>query len=155
MGGVPRVGGGGGGSQKSQIRPHVPQNVRKQQKNGDFVHFSAYKLLKSPFFAQKYLTRYTTKTFFKEYINFEIFVYLRHCGVMYTCSKFWKSYTPPAAQIRVKHSTDHGSFEHNRTIKTRAKNRQIYIIELLYKGSNELTECMLHQYAINISAEET
>jgi hypothetical protein len=74
---------------------------------------------------------------------------------MYTCSKFRKSYTPPAAQIRVKQSTDHGSFEHNRTIKTGAKNRQIYIFKPLYKGSNKLTECMLHQYAINISAEKT
>ncbi len=74
---------------------------------------------------------------------------------MYTCSKFQKSYTPPAAQIRVKHNTDHGSFEHNRTIKTGAKNLQIYIIKPPYKGSNELTECMLHQYDINISAEET
>ncbi len=37
---------------------------------------------------------------FEEYIKFKIVHYLSHCGV-YTCLKFRKSYTPPAARIRV------------------------------------------------------
>ncbi len=36
-----------------------------------FVYVLAYKSLKMPFFAQKYLTRYTHETFFEEYTNFE------------------------------------------------------------------------------------
>jgi hypothetical protein len=35
-----------------------------------------------PFFALKYLTRYTHETFFEEYINFKIFRNLSHCGVI-------------------------------------------------------------------------
>ncbi len=36
----------------------------------------------APFFAQKYFIRYTPKMFFQEYINFEIFCYLRRSGVI-------------------------------------------------------------------------
>jgi hypothetical protein len=36
-------------------------------------HVFAYKSPKTPFFAIKYLTRYTHETFFEEYINFKIF----------------------------------------------------------------------------------
>jgi hypothetical protein len=64
------------------VRPHAARNVQKRQKTGGFPHFLAYKLLKTPFFAQKYLTRYTTRTFFEEYINFKTFHYLMHCGVI-------------------------------------------------------------------------
>jgi hypothetical protein len=39
--------------------------------------------------------------FFEEYINLKIVLYLRPLW-SYTCSKFRKSYTPPAAWIRVK-----------------------------------------------------
>jgi hypothetical protein len=35
---------------------------------------------KTPFFAQKYLTRYTHETFFEEFTNFEAH-YLSHCRV--------------------------------------------------------------------------
>ncbi len=42
---------------------------------GGFAHVLAYKSLKMPFFAQKYLTRYTCEMFFEEYINFKIVRY--------------------------------------------------------------------------------
>jgi hypothetical protein len=38
----------------------------EKYKNRCFTHFLDYKSLKTPFFAQKYLTRYTPKTFFEE-----------------------------------------------------------------------------------------
>jgi hypothetical protein len=37
-----------------------------------FAHVLAYKSPKTPFFAQKYFTRYTHEMFFEEYINFKI-----------------------------------------------------------------------------------
>jgi hypothetical protein len=61
-GGSARAGGGDGGSQRSQICPPATQNIQKQQKMGIFQHFLAYKSPKTPFFAQKYLTRYTSGT---------------------------------------------------------------------------------------------
>jgi hypothetical protein len=73
--GSAQAGGGGGGSQRSQICPHAAQNIQKPQKTGGFLHFLAYKLPKMPFFAQNYSTRYTSKMFSEEYINFKIF----HC----------------------------------------------------------------------------
>ncbi len=57
-----------------------------------------------PFFAQKYLTRYTHKTFFEEYTNFQAH-YLSHCRDILLQSLVRKSYTPPAARIRVKYQT--------------------------------------------------
>ncbi len=53
-----------------------------------------------PFFAPKYLTRYTPETFSEEYINKKIFLLLKELW-SYTCSKFRKSYLPPAALSRV------------------------------------------------------
>jgi hypothetical protein len=41
----------------------------------------AYKSPKTPFFAQKFLTRYTQEMFFEEYTNFEAH-YLSHCRVI-------------------------------------------------------------------------
>jgi hypothetical protein len=41
------------------------------KKQGGFAHVLAYKLPKTPFFALKYLTRYTHETFFEEYTNLE------------------------------------------------------------------------------------
>jgi hypothetical protein len=35
----------------------LPRNVRKREKTGGFLHFLAYKLPKTTFSAQKYLTR--------------------------------------------------------------------------------------------------
>jgi hypothetical protein len=46
------------------------------------MHILAYKSLKTPFFAQKYITRYTHEMFFEEYINFKVVLYLIHCGVI-------------------------------------------------------------------------
>jgi hypothetical protein len=63
--------------------PMLPEIYKNGEKMGGFPHFLVYKLLRTPFFAQKYFTRYTPETF-------------------YTCSKFWKSFMLPAALIRVK-----------------------------------------------------
>ncbi len=65
------------GSQKSK----KPLKYTKMAKNGRFAHILAYKSPKMPFFAQKYLTRYTHETFFKEYMNFETH-YLSHYRVI-------------------------------------------------------------------------
>ncbi len=46
------------------------------------MHVLAYKSPKTPFFALKYLTRYTHETFFEEYINIKIFRNLSRCGVI-------------------------------------------------------------------------
>jgi hypothetical protein len=52
-GGSARPGGGGGESHRSQISlPSRPE--KKRQKTGGFMHFLAYKLQKTPFFALKY-----------------------------------------------------------------------------------------------------
>ncbi len=48
---------------------------------GGFAHVLAYKSPKPPFFAQKYLTRYTHEMFFEEYTNFQAH-FLRHCRVI-------------------------------------------------------------------------
>jgi hypothetical protein len=62
--------------------PMPPGMYKNGEKMGCFTHCLAYKLSEMPFFAQKYLTRYTPETFFEEYINFKIFLYLRRCGVI-------------------------------------------------------------------------
>jgi hypothetical protein len=69
--GSARAGGCGGGSQRSQICPPATRNIRKRDV---FPHFLAHKSPNTPFLAQKYLTRYTPKTFFEDYINFKIFI---------------------------------------------------------------------------------
>jgi hypothetical protein len=56
--------------------------AKKGEKTGGFAHVFAYKSPKTPFFALKYLTRYTHETFFEEYIYFKIFRNLSHCGVI-------------------------------------------------------------------------
>ncbi len=69
------------GSQKSN-KPSKPPKIHENgQKTGGFVHVLAYKSPKTPFFAQKNLTRYTHETFFEKYVNFPNH-YLSHCGVM-------------------------------------------------------------------------
>jgi hypothetical protein len=81
--------------------PSQPYEIAKNgKKTGGFPHVLAYKSPQTPFYALKYLTRYTHETFFEEHINFKIFSLLKPLR-SYTCSKFRKSYTPPAAQIRV------------------------------------------------------
>jgi hypothetical protein len=68
-------------SNESDVPP-CRQKCMETAENGRFCDFLANKLLKMSFFAQKYSTRYTPKTFFEEYINFKNFCYLRHCGVL-------------------------------------------------------------------------
>jgi hypothetical protein len=61
----------------------VPHKIyENSQKTGGFAQVLAYKSLKTPFVAQKYLTRYTHELFFEEYINFKIVHSLSHCGVI-------------------------------------------------------------------------
>ncbi len=99
-GGCPALGWWWRVSQNSYIPSQQSEIAKKGEKTGGFTHVLSYKSPKTPFFALKYLTRYTHEAFFKEYINIKIFRNLSHCG-SYTCSKFRKSYTPPAARIRV------------------------------------------------------
>ncbi len=59
------------GSQKPN-KPSKPPEIDKNSELTDgFAHILAYKSPKTPFFAQKYLTRYTHETFFQEYTNFQ------------------------------------------------------------------------------------
>ncbi len=84
--GAPTIGGGsawpGGGGGEVIYTFTAIRNSQKRRKNGCFAHVFAYNSPKTPFFALKYLTRYTHDTFFKEYINFKIFRNLSHCGVI-------------------------------------------------------------------------
>ncbi len=65
------------------ISPSKQYEIAKNsKKTGGFAHVLAYKSLKMPFFALKYLTRYTHETFFEKYTNFKIFRNLSHCGVI-------------------------------------------------------------------------
>ncbi len=50
---------------------------KKGAKTADFPHLLTEKSLKMPFLTLKYLTKYTPKSSFEEYINFQIFQYLR------------------------------------------------------------------------------
>jgi hypothetical protein len=54
-------------------RSNIPSQPYEIAKNGNktcgFEHVFADKSPKTPFFAIKYLTRYTRETFFEEYIN--------------------------------------------------------------------------------------
>jgi hypothetical protein len=70
------------GSQKPSKPSKPPKIDKNSKKMGGFAHVLAYKLPKTPFFPQKYLTRYTHKMFFEEYINFKIVCYLSHYGVI-------------------------------------------------------------------------
>ncbi len=55
--------------------PSQPYEIAKNgEKTGSFAHVLVFKSPKTPFFAIKYLTRYTHETFFEEYINLKIFV---------------------------------------------------------------------------------
>ncbi len=64
-------------------KPSQPDKIAENgKKTGGFTHIFAYKSPKTPFFAIKYLTRYTHETFFEKYINFKIFRNLSHCGVI-------------------------------------------------------------------------
>ncbi len=58
-------------SQKSYIPSQLYEIAKNGKKTGGFTHVLAYKSPTTPFFALKYLTRYTHETFFEEYTNFE------------------------------------------------------------------------------------
>jgi hypothetical protein len=77
-------GGGGKGSLKSKKTSKPPEMYKNSKKRAVLTHILAEKSPKTPFFAQKYLTRYTHEMFFEEYINFKIVHYLSHCGVRHT-----------------------------------------------------------------------
>jgi hypothetical protein len=73
--GAPTIGGGsarpwGGGGEVIYTFTAV-RNSENGKKTGGFAHVLAYKTPKTPFFALKYLTRYTHETFFEVYTNFE------------------------------------------------------------------------------------
>ncbi len=80
-GGSARPWGGGGEFPRSHTFTAV-RNSQKRRKMGGCEHILAYKSPKTPFFALKYLTRYTHETFFEEYINIKNFRNLSHCGVI-------------------------------------------------------------------------
>jgi hypothetical protein len=56
--------------ERSYIPSQQYEIAKNGEKTGGFAHVLAYKSPKTLFFAQKYLTRYTHKTFFEEYTNF-------------------------------------------------------------------------------------
>ncbi len=74
-GGVP---GPGAVVERSYIPSQPYEIANNGEKTGGFAHVLAYKSPKTPFFAKKYLTRYTHETFFEEYTNFRAH-YLSHC----------------------------------------------------------------------------
>ncbi len=82
-GGSARLGGGGGEIHRSHIYLHSctkwPKTAKKREVSRTFWPINRRK---RRFSALKYLTRYTHETFFEEYINFKIFSYLSHCGVI-------------------------------------------------------------------------
>jgi hypothetical protein len=69
------------GSQKPNKPSKPPEIDENSEKTDGFADVLAYKSPKTPFFAQKYLTRYTPETFFEDYTNFEAH-YLSHCRVI-------------------------------------------------------------------------
>ncbi len=53
-------------------KPSKPPKIYKNgNKTGGFTDFLAHKSPKTPFFAEKYLTKYNHETFFEEYMNFK------------------------------------------------------------------------------------
>jgi hypothetical protein len=67
-GGVP---GPGVVVERSYIPSQPYERAKNGEKTGGFAHVLAYNSPKTPFFALKYLTRYTHETFFEEYMNVE------------------------------------------------------------------------------------
>jgi hypothetical protein len=92
-GGVPRPGVLVEGVNGAKYAPMPPRMYKNDEKTGNFTHFLAYKLPKTLFFAQKYLTSYTPEMFLEEYINCKFFSYLRHCGIIHVQS--FRSYLGP------------------------------------------------------------
>jgi hypothetical protein len=83
---------------KEANKPPAGQNKQKRHRKQLISCLLGLKIAYPPFFAQKYLIRYTPKMFFEESINF----FFHKALWSYTCSKFQESYTPPAIRMRVK-----------------------------------------------------
>jgi hypothetical protein len=83
---------------------------------GGFAHVLAYKSPKTPFFAQKYLTRYTYEMFFEECINFKI--------VQYLTLLRWPMMEMTSSTLETDFSK---SFEMWKTFK-----KLIFLVQLLY-----------------------
>ncbi len=66
-------------------------------KNGQFPALIELKITENAIFCSKILYKIYSKDVFEEYINFKIFRYFRHCGVLLR-----ESYTPLTIRIRVK-----------------------------------------------------
>jgi hypothetical protein len=67
-----RSGGGGRGGLRSKISLPSHPKYTKTAKKGGSPHVLAYKSPKTPFFAQKHLTRYTHETFLRNMSIFKI-----------------------------------------------------------------------------------
>jgi hypothetical protein len=72
--GVPRQGVMVEGVKGVKNAPCRPKCMKTAKKKGSFLNFLAYKLPKTPFFAQKYLTGYTPETFLRNTSILKIFV---------------------------------------------------------------------------------
>jgi hypothetical protein len=82
QGGAPGPGVMVEGGHRSKIRLlSRPKYTKTAKKRGVSRTIWLKNRRKCRFFAQKYLTRYTHETFFKEYMNFETH-YLSHCRVI-------------------------------------------------------------------------
>jgi hypothetical protein len=58
--------GGGGVDSKKSYKPSQQYEIAKNgEKTGGFAHVFTYKAPETPFFAHKYLTRYTHETFLR------------------------------------------------------------------------------------------
>ncbi len=79
IGGVPGQGVVVEGVKGVKYTPMPLECMKTVKETGGLAHFFAFNSPKIPFFAQKYLTRYTSKTFLRNKIFSK---YLRHCGVI-------------------------------------------------------------------------
>jgi hypothetical protein len=80
-GGSARPWGDDGGSPRSQISLLSCPKCTKTAKNGLFHTLFGLEVAKNAVFHSKVLNKIYSRDFFKEYINFQIFHYLSHCGV--------------------------------------------------------------------------
>ncbi len=86
---------------ESNTLPYRPKYTKTAKKNWRFLHILAYKSLKTPYFRSKVLNNIYSRDVFWGIHQFKFFSLLKPLW-SYTCSKFRKSYIPPAARIRVK-----------------------------------------------------
>jgi hypothetical protein len=70
---VPRHGVVVEGIKGGKLATMLAEMHKNSAQNGRFPTLFGLNILKTPFFAQKYLIRYTPKTFFEEKINFKNF----------------------------------------------------------------------------------